>query len=154
MKPEGMVHALEGIYRLLRPDGCLIAIRPVSGASLIEAHQGGRVLFAEPVPVPPEEYEVIAQAEDALAQVGQRRLFLVERGGEFDFLTYASSVTELRDLVAKANAFHEGPRDEAVVAREAELAARVEEIMRAAGEGAEVVLHDKARIARLRPVRG
>ncbi|MEK7311503.1 MAG: hypothetical protein AAB382_06005 [Chloroflexota bacterium] len=149
-----MVHALEGIYRLLRPDGCLIAIRPVSGASLIEAHQGGRVLFAEPVPVPPEEYEVIAQAEDALAQVVQRRLFIVDGSGEFKFLTYAASAAELRDSVAQTNAFHEGPRDEAVTAWEAELLARVEEIMRAAGEGAEVVLHDKARIARLRPVRG
>ena len=153
MKPEGMVHALEEIYRLLRPDGCLIAICPVSGVSLVEVYQGGRVLFAEPDPVPPEDHEVITQAEDALAQVVQRRLFVIEGSGEFNFLTYGSSVVELRDFKAKANAYDDSPKDEAVAVREAELYARVEGIMRAAGEGGEVVLHGKARIARLRPMR-
>ncbi len=153
MKPEGMVRALEEIHRLLKPGGSLVAIRPVSGASLIKAYQGSRVLFAKPVPVPPEDHEAISQAEDALAQIVQRRLFLVERAGEFDFLAYASSVTELRDFVAKVNAFHEGPKDESVTAREAELYAQVEEIMQAAGEGAEVATHERGGIAQLGPVR-
>jgi len=48
MKYEGMVHALEEIQRLLRPDGSLIDIHPVLEAPLIEAYQGDRVLLAEP----------------------------------------------------------------------------------------------------------
>ena len=93
------------------------------------------------------------QAEDALAQIVQRRLFVIERSGEFDFLMYGSSVAALRDFIAKANAYDDRPTDEAVAAREAELAARVEEIMQAAGKGAEVAYHERGRIARLRPMR-
>ena len=146
-----MVHALEEIQRLLRPDGRLIDIYPVLEAPLMEAYQGGRVLFAEPVPF--RDYEDDRQAEDALAQIVQRRLFVIERSSEFDFLTYGSSVVELRDFMAKANAYDERPQDEAVAVREAELSAQVEEIMRAAGEGAEVAYHERGHIARLRPTR-
>ena len=150
MKHEGMVHALEEIQRLLRRDGSLIDIHPVLEAPLIEAYQGGKVLFAEPVPF--RDYEDDRQAEDALTQVVQRRLFVVERGGEFDFLHYGSSIAELRDYMAKANAYDDRPKDEAVAAREGELYTRVEEIMQAAGEGAEVAYHERGRIAQLRPM--
>ncbi|MBI2973615.1 MAG: hypothetical protein HYY39_07510 [Armatimonadetes bacterium] len=151
MKHEGMVHALEEIHRLLRPDGSLIDIHPVLEAPLIEAYQGANVLFAEPSPdYSGEDYR---QAEHALAQIVQRRLFVIDRKGEFDFLTYGSSVAELRDFLAKANAYDQRPKDEAVAAREAELYTRVEESMQTAGEGAEVAYHERARIARLKPMR-
>lgn len=150
MKHEGMVHALEEIHRLLRPDGSLIDIHPVLEAPLIEVYEGAKVLFAEPSP----DYSVedYRQAEHALAMIVQRRLFFVERSGEFDFLTYGSSAAELRDFMAKANAYDDTPKDEAVAAREVELYARVEEIMQAS-EGVEVAYHERARIARLNPVR-
>ena len=147
MQYEGMVHALEEIHRLLRPDGSLIDIHPILEAPLIEVFQGGKVLFAEPIPV--RDYEDYRQAEDALAQIVLRRLFVIVHSGEFDFLTYGSSVAELRDFVAEANAYDDRPKDAAVATREAELAARVEEIMQAAGEGAEVAYHERGRIARL-----
>lgn len=151
MKHEGMVHALEEIQRLLRPGGSLIDIHPFLEAPLIKAFQGGRVLLAEPSP--DHDEEDIRHAEDALAQVVERRLFVIERSGEFDFLTYGSSVAELRDFMAKANAYDDSPKDEAVAAREAELYARVEEIMQASGVGAEVAYHERCHIARLKPVR-
>ena len=150
MKYEGMVHALEEIRRLLRPDGCLIDIHPVLEAPLVEVYQGSRVLFVEPYPGYDYE-EDLRQAEDALAQIVQRGPFVVERSGEFDLLTYGSSVAELRDFWAKAGAYDDSPKDEAVEGREAELYARVEEIMQAAGPGAEVALHERARITRLNP---
>lgn len=151
MKHEGMVHALEEIHGLLKLHGSLIDIHPVLEAPLIEVYQGATVLFAEPSPdYSEEDYR---QAEHALAQVVQRRLFLVDRSGEFDFFTYGSSVAELRDFLAKATAYDDTPKDEAVAVREAELYARVEEIMQASGEGAEVAYHERARIARLNPVR-
>lgn len=105
-------------------------------------------------PYPGYEYEAdLQQAEDALAQIVQRRLFVLEGSGEFDFLIYGASVVELRDFMAEANAYDERLKDEAVTAREVELAARVDEIMEAAGEGAEVAYHERGRIARLRPAR-
>jgi len=153
MKHEGMVHALEEIQRLLRPGGSLIDIHPVPEAWLIKVYQGSRVLFAEPWRDHDDYDEDLRQAEDALADIVRRRLFVIERKGEFDFLTYGSSVAELLDFMAKANAYDDRLKDEVVAAREAELAARVEEIMQAAGVGAEVADHVRGRIVRLRPMR-
>ena len=151
MTPEGMVHALEEIHRLLKPDGNLIDIHPVADAPLIEVYQGGRVLFAQPMPdYSTEDYR---QADSALAQAIQRRIFVIERSGQFDYLVYGSSVTELRDYVAETNAFVDKPEDEAVSALEEEFIARVEGIMQGAGEGAEVATHERIHIARLRPVK-
>ncbi len=144
-----MVHALEEIQRLLKPDGCLIEIHPVLEAPLIKVYQGSNVLFVEPYPGYCDEEDL--RAEDARAQVVQRGLFVIERSGEFDLPTYGSSVPELRDYWAKIDAYDDSPKEEAVEARRTELYARVEEIMRTAGQGAEVALHERASIARLNP---
>lgn len=152
MEHEGMVHALEGIERLLRPDGSLIDIHPVLGAPLVEVHAGGGVAFAESSPSYDYE-EDLRQAKAALARIVERGVFVTDRGHEFDFLTYGSSVAELRDFVAEAGAYDDRPEDDAVVARQAELYARIDEVMRASGDRVEVAFHEKARMARLTPVR-
>ncbi len=145
-----MVHALEEIHRLLIPNGTLIDIHPVLKSPIIEVFQHGRVLFAEPNP----EYtgEGYRQADMALMQVIQRRLFVVKRSKEFDFLVYGSSFAELRDYVEEANAYEEASKDEVAAQREALLAARVEQTMQTAGDGAEVTTHERARISRLRRI--
>lgn len=143
-----MVHALEEIHRLLRPSGTLIDIHPIRDT--LEVHQSGEVLFSEPTP---SSFEDVRQAEEALAQVVGRGLFVVDRSGEFDFLTYGSSAAELRDFWARANAYDTRPHDATEVAREAELYARAAETMQAAGGGTEIASHEKARITCLRPVR-
>ena len=97
--------------------------------------------------------EDVVHAQDALAQVIQRRVFAVERRAEFDFLTYGSSVAELRDFMVKESAHKEGPEDEAEETAKAELYFRVEKSWHAAGNGAEVARRERARIARLRPLR-
>jgi hypothetical protein len=149
MAHEGMVHALEEIHRLLRPDGNLIDIHPCLEAPLIEIVQGGQIIFAEPSPE--HDFEDKQQAEIALTQVVQRRLFVVERSKVFDFLIYASSVAELRNFLEEASAFQDSAPDEAAAAAQAELAARLEEALQAAGEGAEVAYHERARMTRLMP---
>ena len=145
-----MVHALEEIRRLLRPGGSLIDIHPFQKAPVTEVHQRGRVLFAEPR-VAYDYDEDIQQAEQALARCVRRRLFVREHSREFDFFTYGSSVPELREFLKEANAFHESSVDDADAAREAEFYDRVEGIMKAAGKGAEVAMHERVRIARLKP---
>ena len=144
-----MVHALEEIRRLLKPDGCLIDIHPVREAPLIKVFQGNSVLFVESDPGYDYD-EDIRQAEDALAQVIQRGLFVIEGSGEFDFITSASSGPELRDYWAKYGAY-EDPKEAAVEARIVETFARVEEVMRRTGKGAEVATHERAHITRLNP---
>jgi SAM-dependent methyltransferase len=152
MEHKGMVHALEGIERLLRPGGRLIDIHPVLGAPLVEVHEGGGVAFAESSPSYDYE-EDLRQAEHALASIVERGMFVTDRGREFDFLTYGPSVAELRDFMAEAGAYDDRPEDSAVVARKAELYARIDEVMRASGDRVEVAFHEKARMARLTPVR-
>lgn len=152
MGPEGMVHALQGIQRLLKAGGILIDIHPVQEAWLAEVHRGGRVLSSEPWRDHDYIDEDVRHADEALVRAVDRQLFLVERRGEFDFLTYASSPAELRDYMAKEGAYDEGPEDEADRAAKVELYGRVERTWQAAGEGAEVVRRERARIARLSPL--
>jgi hypothetical protein len=149
MAHEGMVHALEAIHRLLKPVGCLLDIHPLPQAPLAKIVQGGKVTFTGPVPSLNEED--VRQAEAALAHVVQRRLFVVERSEVFDFLVYASSVAELRNFLEEANSFQDSPPDEAATAAQDELAARLEEALQAAGEGAEVAYQERARMTRLMP---
>ena len=146
-----MVHALEEIQRLLKADGCLIDIHPVLEEPLVKVYQGSRVLFVESDPNYDYE-EDLQQAEDALAQVVRRGLFVIEQSKEFELVTYGSSVPELRDYWAKVGAFDNNPKDDLVEARVTEHYARVEEIRQAAGPGAEVALHERARILRLKPI--
>jgi hypothetical protein len=146
-----MVHALEQVHRLLKPGGVLVDIHPVAEAPLVEVHQGETVLFAEPFPgFSAEDYQ---RAQDALASAVKRGLFARERGGQFDFLVYASSFPELRDYVEEQGAFDETPADEAQLALDEAFYTQIEAAMRLAGAGALVATHERVRIARLRPVK-
>ncbi|MFQ5930769.1 MAG: hypothetical protein ACE5MM_00020 [Nitrospiraceae bacterium] len=146
-----MVHALEEIHRLLRPDGYLIDIHPFVEGSFIEVLGEDEVLFAEPRRLTDDED--VVQAEAALTQVLKRRLFAVEDSDEFDFFTHASSVPELREFREEDSAYDDSPSDEALVAREEELYAQAEKILQASAEEAHIASHTRCRIARLRPVR-
>jgi hypothetical protein len=152
MKHEGMVHALEEIKRLLRRDACLIDIHPVREAPLIEVRTADEIRFAEPS----ASYDYdddMRHAEDALAWAIERGLFVLDRSHQFEFVTIAASVVELRDFFAVSNAYEEGPLDEATDARVEALYARVEAVMRTSGENARVVHRERARMTRLDPVR-
>ena len=146
------MHALEEIRRLLRAGGILIDIHPVTEPWLCEVRQAGRVLFSEESPTYTYE-EDLRQAEEALARVLERRLYTAARQEIVDFFTYAASVDELRDFYLEMSAYEESAPDEAVMLRAEELGARVEQVRQTAGEGAEVVAHEKARLTRLDPVR-
>jgi hypothetical protein len=144
-----MVHALEEVQRLLKSDGCLIDIQPLIEALLLKVYQGSTVIFVEPDPSYDYE-EDLRQANAALTQVIQRGLFVIEERSEFDFLTHGSSAQELLAFWGKASAddnISEDPAEQRIK----EVYARVEEIRQAAGEGAEVALHERARILRLNP---
>jgi hypothetical protein len=151
MKHEGMVHALEEIKRVLRRDACLIDIHPAREAPRIEVRMGDEVLFA--APSASYDYdEDLQHAEDALASAIEAGLFVLDRSHEFEFVTIASSVVELRDFFAVSGAYEEDPPDEAREARVEELYARVEAVMQTAGEQARVAHRERARMARLIPV--
>lgn len=144
-----MVHALEEIRRLLKSDGQLIDIQPIRTAPFITVYQGRKLLFSESDPG--YDYDMDLQhAGDALDDVVRRGLFLIEGNGEFNLITYASSVADLRDFWKKVNAYDDSPKEEAAATRQDEMYARADAIMRS-NEGREVAYHEKARITRLKP---
>jgi hypothetical protein len=151
MEHEGMVHALEEIKRLLRRDACLIDILPARQAPLIEVRTADTVLFAAPS-AGYDEDDDLQHAEDALAWAIERALFALDRGHEFEFITIASSVAELRDFFAVSSAYEADRLDEATEARVGEMYGRVEEVMRTSGESARVVHRERARMSRLNPL--
>ena len=151
MDHEGMVHALEETRRLLKPSGVMINILPIPEGYFIEVHHDGRILFSE------RKRETLSEdvlrAEAAITQVLDRGLFVLEQKDEFDLRTYGSSVAEVRAYWEEQNAYEEEPKEEDILAREEYLYAQVEQILDELGEGAEVAIRDRARIARLRPVK-
>jgi len=151
MEHEGMVHALGEIKRLLRRDATLIDIHPAREAPVIEVHAADGVVFAEPS-ASFDYDDDLRHAEDALARAIENAIFHLDRSHEFEFVTYASSVVELRDFFEVAEAYDETPRDEATEARIQEVYGRVEEAMRTSGDNAKVAYRERARMSRLMPV--
>ena len=143
-----MVHALEEIKGLLRPDASLIDIHPLREAPIIEVHSAGRVVFAEPSPGYDYDDD-LRHADDALMWAVDRDLFVLDRSHEFDFVTYASSVVELRDFFAVVGAYDESPRDQDTQVQVDELYAQVEAVMTSSGEKAKVSHRERARMTRL-----
>lgn len=148
-----MVHALEEIRRLLKPNGRLIDIHPDIEAQLIEIHQDNRILFVEPIPWAADDQEVIRLADAALAQIVRRGFFAIEHSRKFDYRTYGSSATELREQFSKPSGVHETTKDEAEMASEAKLFARIEAFMQTAGDGTEVAVRERVQITRLSPIK-
>jgi SAM-dependent methyltransferase len=151
MDHEGMVHVLEDIKRLIRPNGCLIDIHPVREAPIVDVRARSRILFS--ATSPGFDYDDdLRHAEDALATALERQLFVLDGSHEFEFLTTASSVEELRDFFAVQSAYEEDPVEDDVQELVDALYARVEDVMRRTGEEARVVHRERARASRLRPV--
>jgi hypothetical protein len=148
MRVEGMVHALEEIRRLLQSDGCLIDIHPIRDG-MIKILRQHDLLFTSTDP----GYDTdgsIKHADKALEEVIQRGLYLIEGTEEFEVITYASSAGELQDYWAKYEAYNQEPKKDGIVARQNDIYAKANEIMKNAPL-AEISYHETVRITRLIP---
>ena len=148
-----MVHALEEIHRLVKPTGILIDIHPVAEPSPIEIHLGEKIERVGDLSVRQwcSDYQ---HADEALTEIKQRGLFMVERQGMFNSLTYYDSVAEMRtDWKEAIDKFARDAQsiDESVPQAEA-MAARAEELMQAAGSEAELIVGERVHISRLKPI--
>ena len=77
-----MVHALEEVHRLLKPDGKLIDIHPIAEHSSIEIHRNGKIDLAGQLEV--SQWCVdFAEADKALDETIQRGIFAIEQKGTF-----------------------------------------------------------------------
>jgi len=148
-----MVHALEKIHRLLKPDGFLIDIHPVAEHSSIEIHQNGKIDLVGQLEV--SQWCVdFREADKALDEIVQRGIFSVEQKGTFDTLTYYDSASEMgaahKESILKY--VREGEPIDEEVAHVEVLAAQAEKMLEAADGEARLVLREPDHISRLKPM--
>ena len=143
-----MVDALEEIHGLLRRPGTLIEIHPVHGA-WVEVRSGADVAFVEADPGFDSDDD-LRPTEEAVSAIVRRGRFVIERSQEFDFLTYASSVRELREYFAMVGGYDSGPSASIARLRD-RLYGRADEVLGRVGGDAQLVYLEQARMSRLIP---
>jgi hypothetical protein len=153
MEYGSMVHALEEIHRLLKPNGFLIDIHPVAEHSSIEIHRNGEIELAGHLEV--EQWCVdFREADNALTEIVDRGMFTVEQKGMFDALTYYDSAAEMGTALKES--IHKyvrvGEPIDVEVSQVETLTLQAEETLQAAGSGAKLVLRERDHISRLKPL--
>jgi hypothetical protein len=149
MEPEGMVHALEEIHRLTRTGGTVIEIHPALEFPLLEVRSSAGLFFSEDDPGFDWE-EDSRLAEAAVATVVDRGIFDLGESRRFELRTHASSLQELRDHWAVADAYDPDEKEETLVRRREEMYARAHELLECS-PGAELVYVEPAIMSRLTP---
>jgi hypothetical protein len=149
MEPEGMVHALEEIHRLTRPAGTLIEIHPALEFPFVEVRSNGELLFSEDDPG--FDYEDDSRHAGG-GDLDRRRPRRLRPRGEppVRVRTHASSVKELRDHWAVADAYDPEEKEETLARRQEEMYARAHEVLERS-PGAELVYVEPATMSRLTP---
>ena len=98
MQPESMVHALEQIHDLLKPEGHLIDIHPsgelVKFIRPLEGYEHFIGYLRET-----DDYIEYQQADEALEAAVSKGLYQVKGRKEFDFHTYANSFETLKSFL-------------------------------------------------------
>jgi hypothetical protein len=151
MEPEGMVHALEDIRRILRPAGVLIEIHPAPEVPpFVEIRGNGDVSFFEEDPSFDYEDD-LRRAEQAVATVVDRGDFALDDSRRFELRTRAASVAELREYWNVADAYDPEESVEELVQLRDAMYARAQRALSEA-PGAEVVYVEPARMSRLTPL--
>ncbi|MCI0553974.1 MAG: hypothetical protein L0287_23750 [Anaerolineae bacterium] len=148
-----MVHALEEIHRLLKPNGFLIDIHPVAEHSSVEIHQNGKIDLVSQLEV--SQWCVdFQEADNALTEIVQHGMFTVEEKGMFDTLTYYDSPKEMG--AAFKESIHKYVREAEPIDEEVSqvetLAVQAEEILQTASNEAKLALREKDHISRLKPM--
>jgi hypothetical protein len=115
-----MVHALHEAWRVLRPEGYLIDLRP----AIVHTRIGisGQAGFAE-LGIWPDSLDDSRAASRALQQAVQQKLFRPHNAARFKCSIVASSVQDLQDWLDE-------PSDRAAQQRAARLIERVRDTLR------------------------
>jgi hypothetical protein len=149
MPPEGMVHALEMAYALLIPEGCLVDIHPTGEAPPLELQDRGLRIPLGRV-IEDDGYVEYAQADVALAQALQFGWYIQETHGVFNLITRASSISEMREYLARTwTSARISPEIDSWAAAQTELLLQTDP-----QAVPEIVLTEPVHISRLRIVPG
>lgn len=144
-----MVHALEEIHRVTRPAGTVIEIHPALEFPFLEVRSNEELFFSENDPGFDWD-EDSRHAEAAVATVVGRGLFVLQEMRRFELRIHASSLQELVDHWAVADAYITEAKEETLARLAEEMYARAHEVLERS-PGAELVYVEPATISRLTP---
>ena len=99
MEPASMVHALETIHDLLKPNGILIDLRPKGNPAEFWGHWGNVSNLLGQIDET-DGFIEYRQAARAMEQVVDKKLFRLQGSGEYNFIIHADSFEELKAYLA------------------------------------------------------
>jgi hypothetical protein len=136
----GMVHALEKIHELLKPEGMLLDIHPTNEPAALAVRLLEQIIPAGWVNES-DDYVEYEWADEALQRVVDSERFAVERVGTFEFVWHADSMVDLRAYLAEE--WKDAIIDDVT-------AMRVEELLKLPVHDKEILVSEAIRIARYR----
>jgi hypothetical protein len=140
MERAGMVHALEKISQLLKPDGLLLDIHPTNEMAAIAVRLREQLIPAGWLHES-DDYAEYEWADEALQHMIDDQRFVLERVGTFEFVWHADSMTELRAYLAEE--WKDAIIDDVT-------AGRIEELLKLPVHDKEILISEAIRIARYR----
>ena len=148
-----MVHTLEEIHRLLKTTGRLIDIHPVAVSPRVEINEAGKIHLAGYLSVH-QWFTDFQQADNALTEIIQRGLFIVEQEDIFDVPIHYASVAEMQtELMKELDYFARDTQSAVEDAPNIEvLVKRAEELMRFADSTAQLIAREPTHISRMKPI--
>jgi hypothetical protein len=140
MERAGMVHALETIQQLLKPNGILLDIHPTNEPAALAVRLREQIIPAGWI-TESDDYVEYEWADEALQRLVDNRHFTLERLGTFDFIWHADTMNDLRaDLAAEWK--------DAII--DDVTAMRIEELLKLPVHDKEILVSEAIRIARYR----
>lgn len=135
-----MVHALEKIYTLLKPDGILLDIHPTNEPAALAVRLREQLIPAGWLHES-DDYVEYEWADEALQRSVDTGRFKLERTGTFDFIWHADSMTDLRIYLAEE--WKDASIDDVT-------AMRIEELLKLPVQDKEILVSEAIRMARYR----
>jgi hypothetical protein len=140
MERAGMVHALEKIHTLLKPDGILLDIHPTNEPAALAVRLREQLIPAGWLHES-DDYVEYEWADEALQRSVDTGRFKLERTGTFDFIWHADSITDLRSYLAEE--WKDASIDDVT-------AMRIEELLKLPVQDKEILVSEAIRLARYR----
>jgi len=153
MEYGSMVHALELIHGLLKPEGILIDIHPQAESSIIEIHRGNDIEVVGNFEIPQWRKD-FQEADIALAQILKDNVYSLEQKDTFDTLTYYESVDEMNKELNRSVDRYAREADSVDYEREQvrKLTDLVHESTNDNDQDADLTLRELVHISRMKPV--
>ncbi len=135
-----MVHALETIQQLLKPNGILLDIHPTNEPAAMAVRLREQIIPAGWINES-DDYVEYEWADEALQRMVDHQSFALDRVGAFEFIWHADSMDDLRAYLA-------AEWKDAII--DDVTAMRIEELLKLPVHDKEILVSEAIRIARYR----